>query len=148
MTLKKFTERETQIAELIATGKNNNEIAVALKISAETVKEHVCNALRKLNFSNRTQLAVWYVKERLVVGYAPRTVYLVLGDNDTICENKEATIQEFTFKTPEEMTAFLLGVETAEGWNDHFQADTREAAVKYIQDILADAAEPSPAPLL
>ncbi len=48
--------REVQVAQLVATGLSNDEIARELKISARTVQSHVASALRKTGTSNRTQL--------------------------------------------------------------------------------------------
>ena len=42
------------------------EIALALHISYETVKEHVQHILRKIGVSDRTQAAVWAVRKGLV----------------------------------------------------------------------------------
>jgi DNA-binding NarL/FixJ family response regulator len=48
---------------VIAMGLSNQEIADALTISVETVKEHVQNLLRKLAVNDRTQAAVWAVRQ-------------------------------------------------------------------------------------
>ncbi|HND54078.1 MAG TPA: response regulator transcription factor, partial [Pirellulaceae bacterium] len=61
-----LTERETQVLRHIALGLSNREIARSLEISVETVKEHVQNLLRKINCSDRTQAAVWAVRNELV----------------------------------------------------------------------------------
>ena len=61
-----LTNRESQVLRHIAMGLTNKEIAVALEISVETVKEHVQNLLRKLGVSDRTQAAVWAVRRKLV----------------------------------------------------------------------------------
>ncbi len=58
-----LTPRETQVLRVIAMGLSNQEIADALSISVETVKEHVQNLLRKLAVSDRTQAAVWAVRQ-------------------------------------------------------------------------------------
>jgi DNA-binding CsgD family transcriptional regulator len=50
-----LTRREIEIAQLMATGNTNAEIARRLVISEGTVKTHVSNVLRKLRASNRTQ---------------------------------------------------------------------------------------------
>ena len=57
-----LTPRETQVLRQIAMGLANQEIADALEISVETVKEHVQNLLRKLSVSDRTQAAVWALR--------------------------------------------------------------------------------------
>jgi NarL family two-component system response regulator LiaR len=61
-----LTERELQVLRLIASGKNNREIAEALVISAKTVKSHVTNILSKLHLVDRTQAAVYAWQEGIV----------------------------------------------------------------------------------
>ena len=61
-----LTERETQVLRHIALGLSNREIARSLEISVETVKEHVQNILRKIQCTDRTQAAVWAVRNELV----------------------------------------------------------------------------------
>jgi DNA-binding NarL/FixJ family response regulator len=61
-----LTHREYQVLRHIALGLSNREISESLSISVETVKEHVQNILRKVNASDRTQAAVWAVKEKLL----------------------------------------------------------------------------------
>ncbi len=54
-----LTQREREILELIASGKNNKLIARDLDISDGTVKVHVKNLLRKLKVHSRLEAAVW-----------------------------------------------------------------------------------------
>jgi DNA-binding NarL/FixJ family response regulator len=61
-----LTPRELQVLRHIGYGLSNEEIAHSLGISVETVKEHVQNILRKMGVSDRTNAAVWAVKEGLV----------------------------------------------------------------------------------
>jgi len=61
----KLTPREAQVLSHIAYGLSNQEIAQSLEISIETVKEHVQNILRKLAVKDRTQAAVWAVRDGL-----------------------------------------------------------------------------------
>ena len=61
-----LTNRETQVLRHVALGLSNKEIGKSLKISVETVKEHVQNILRKINATDRTQAAVWAVKKGMV----------------------------------------------------------------------------------
>jgi transcriptional regulator EpsA len=49
------TKREQEVLRWIYLGKTNGEIGCILGISAQTVKDHVQNLLRKLNVVNRTQ---------------------------------------------------------------------------------------------
>ncbi|MGI5519133.1 ATP-binding protein [Streptomyces sp. CA-106131] len=51
-----LTPRERQIAELLATGKTNREIAAALVIALRTVDTHVQRILTKLDFTSRSQV--------------------------------------------------------------------------------------------
>jgi DNA-binding NarL/FixJ family response regulator len=62
----RLTPRESQVLSHVAVGLSNNEIARSMKISVETVKEHVQNLLRKLAVSDRTQAAVWAVQSGVV----------------------------------------------------------------------------------
>jgi DNA-binding NarL/FixJ family response regulator len=59
-----LTARERQILALVAEGKANGEIARQLVISEHTVRAHVCRVLKKLNLTNRTQAALYFLKER------------------------------------------------------------------------------------
>ena len=61
-----LTEREREVAALIAQGKSNREIADELVVSYRTVETHVGTILSKLAFSSRAQIAVWAVEIGLV----------------------------------------------------------------------------------
>ncbi|HEU0002264.1 MAG TPA: tetratricopeptide repeat protein [Ktedonobacteraceae bacterium] len=61
-----LTEREREVAVLIAKGKSNREIADQLVVSYRTVETHVGAILSKLAFSSRAQIAVWAVEIGLV----------------------------------------------------------------------------------
>jgi DNA-binding NarL/FixJ family response regulator len=50
----------------MATGSTNKQIAQAMNISYETVKEHVQHVLRKIGLTDRTQAAVWAVRNNLL----------------------------------------------------------------------------------
>jgi DNA-binding NarL/FixJ family response regulator len=58
-----LSPRELSVAELVADGQTNKEIALALAIRPTTVKDHIAAACGKLGLSGRVQLAAWYVKE-------------------------------------------------------------------------------------
>ena len=57
-----LTDREQEIAVLVAEGLSNKEIARELGVSANTIRSHVSNILRKLKLANRTQIAI-YLKD-------------------------------------------------------------------------------------
>ena len=57
-----LTQREREVAELIAQGKPNRLIARDLGIGERTVEGYVASALGKLGFTSRTQLAAWVVE--------------------------------------------------------------------------------------
>jgi predicted ATPase/DNA-binding NarL/FixJ family response regulator len=59
-----LTRRERQIAELVANGLSNREIAAALVISKRTAEGHVEHILAKLGFSSRAQVAAWVAEHR------------------------------------------------------------------------------------
>src|SRR4029453_10611480 len=50
-----LTRRESEVAELVARGLTNREIAAQLYLSARTVETHVANILTKLSLTTRTQ---------------------------------------------------------------------------------------------
>ena len=54
-----LTRRETEVAELVAEGLSNPEIARRLVISVRTAQGHVENILRKLGFTSRAMIAAW-----------------------------------------------------------------------------------------
>ena len=64
--LNQLTERELDVLKLIARGMSNQEIAVDLSISHATVKTHVSNLLGKLHLADRTQAAIFAIREGLV----------------------------------------------------------------------------------
>lgn len=60
-----LTPREIEVLLLIADGKNNKEIANELYISEKTVKNHVSNIFKKLDVNDRTQAAIYVLKNHL-----------------------------------------------------------------------------------
>jgi len=58
-----LTQREKEVLELIAHGMTNKDIASALIISGNTVRSHVRSVMQKLELENRTQLAVYGIRE-------------------------------------------------------------------------------------
>ena len=60
-----LTEREREVVRLVAQGCSNGEIAQKLVISDKTVKTHISNILSKLNLQDRTQLAIYAIRNGL-----------------------------------------------------------------------------------
>lgn len=54
-----LTRREREVAELVAEGLSNKEIATRLVVSIRTAESHVEHILIKLGFTSRTQIAAW-----------------------------------------------------------------------------------------
>jgi DNA-binding CsgD family transcriptional regulator len=61
------TMREVQVAELIAEGRSNRQIAEELVLSERTVETHVANLFSKLGASSRVEVARWVLERRQVV---------------------------------------------------------------------------------
>lgn len=59
-----LTSREEQVLQHIVLGMSNKEIAKALQISTETVKDHIHRIFQKLGVQDRTQAAVWAVQRK------------------------------------------------------------------------------------
>jgi DNA-binding NarL/FixJ family response regulator len=60
-----LTEREREVAILVAQGKTSREIAERLVVSERTAEVHVSNILGKLGFTSRAQIAAWVVEKGL-----------------------------------------------------------------------------------
>ena len=60
-----LTDREIEICRLIAEGKSNKEIADELYLSQGTVKNYITKMLLKLDLRDRTQLAIFTIKNNL-----------------------------------------------------------------------------------
>ena len=61
-----LTEREGDVIRLVVQGRSNREIAETLVISEKTAKAHISNILGKLGLDDRTQMAVYAIKNGLV----------------------------------------------------------------------------------
>lgn len=60
-----LTPRERSIVDALADGKNNEQIAAALAISAHTVRQHLISIFIKLNVSSRLEAVVLYYRKQL-----------------------------------------------------------------------------------
>ncbi|MFQ6393445.1 protein kinase domain-containing protein [Nocardia sp. KC 131] len=58
-----LTKRERQVADLIAQGRTNKQIAAKLAISPRTADSHVEHILTKLGFTSRAQIAAWITED-------------------------------------------------------------------------------------
>lgn len=61
-----LTKRELEVLKMIASGAFNKEIALTLNISERTVKNHVSNIFKKIEVSDRTQAAVFAIKNNII----------------------------------------------------------------------------------
>lgn len=61
-----LTKRELEILKLVSKGMLNKEIASQLNISERTVKNHISNIFKKIDVSDRTQAAVFAIKNGVV----------------------------------------------------------------------------------
>nr|WP_227495809.1 response regulator transcription factor [Bacillus mycoides] len=61
-----LTARENEVLQLLAKGMSNKEIASVLVITEKTVKAHMSSILSKLHLSDRTQAALYAVKNGIV----------------------------------------------------------------------------------
>jgi NarL family two-component system response regulator LiaR len=60
-----LTERELEVLKLVAKGYSNEEIAESLVVSERTARGHVSSILSKLHLANRTQAALYALREGL-----------------------------------------------------------------------------------
>jgi NarL family two-component system response regulator LiaR len=60
-----LTDREVEVIRLVAKGLSNQEIAERLTVTEATVRAHVSNILSKLHLANRTQAALYALREGL-----------------------------------------------------------------------------------
>ena len=61
-----LTRRELEVLKLLAVGMYNKEVAEKLNISERTVKNHVSNIFKKLEVTDRTQAAVFAIRNNLI----------------------------------------------------------------------------------
>ena len=64
--IKLLTARELELLAMIASGKKNIEIATSMNISERTVKNHLSHIFDKLEVSDRTQAAVFALKNNIL----------------------------------------------------------------------------------
>lgn len=64
--IKSLTKRELDVLKLLAVGMFNKEVGKRLEINERTVKNHVSNIFKKLGVTDRTQAAVFAIRNNLV----------------------------------------------------------------------------------
>ena len=64
--IKFLTKRELEVLIQVANGMSNKEIALNLNISERTVKNHISNIFKKIDVSDRTQEAVFAIKNNII----------------------------------------------------------------------------------
>lgn len=64
--LESLTKRELEILKQVVGGMFNKEIAASLHISERTVKNHLSNIFKKIDVSDRTQAAVFAIRNNIV----------------------------------------------------------------------------------
>ena len=60
-----LSRREREVADLVAHGRSNREIAEELSIAVATAERHVANIMNKLGYHSRAQVAAWAVEHGL-----------------------------------------------------------------------------------
>ena len=70
-TVDALTEREIEVLRQLSTGASNRDIAAALFISENTVRNHVRNILEKLHLHNRVQAAAYAMREGYTLDEGP-----------------------------------------------------------------------------
>jgi DNA-binding NarL/FixJ family response regulator len=83
-----LSSREMDILRLLVDGRPNKVIAAMLNISESTAKLYVRNIMRKLRTANRTQTALWALRQGIIAEKDPAlasfaTVALALGRGDS-----------------------------------------------------------------
>ena len=64
--LEKLTNREIRVLKILSIGKLNRRIAEELEIDERTVKNHVSNIFKKIDVKDRTQAAVFTIRNNLI----------------------------------------------------------------------------------
>jgi DNA-binding NarL/FixJ family response regulator len=65
--LARLTRREREVAQLVASGLTNEQIAERLVLVPGTVSNHIAHILRKLGFTRRVQIATWAFQHGLLL---------------------------------------------------------------------------------
>lgn len=65
--MEELSERELEVATLVAEVKTNKEIAALLCIAVSTVESHVHNILHKLGLKKRGQMTIWLLRRNSAI---------------------------------------------------------------------------------
>src|SRR5215470_4287986 len=100
-----LSARETDIVRCLAQGNSNKVIARKMKIAEATVKVHVKAILRKIRVANRTQVAIW----------AMRNGPLISANHDGLFDGRKPQMQRSSSTEIMEPPSFASPVRTREG---------------------------------
>ncbi len=64
-----LTKRELEVLKLVAEGLSNQELSELLSVSKQTIGKHISNILQKLHLANRTQAALYAIRQGLASLY-------------------------------------------------------------------------------
>ena len=62
-----LTDREREVLQLLAEGRSNKEVAVALDVGVSTVETHRANMMQKLNLHNTAEIVLYAVRKRIII---------------------------------------------------------------------------------
>ncbi len=77
-----LTQRESDVLRMVAQGANNAEIAIQLQLGQKTVRNYVSRLYRKLDLSNRAQIATYLVHTD--IAHSASRTDLVLAENESL----------------------------------------------------------------
>ncbi len=61
-----LTDREKEVLQLLAHGKSNKEVAVALDLSTNTIESHRNSLMKKLNLHNTAEIVLYAVRKKII----------------------------------------------------------------------------------
>jgi DNA-binding CsgD family transcriptional regulator/N-acetylneuraminic acid mutarotase len=103
-----LTERELEIVRAVATGATNQQIALDLMISVNTVKVHLKNIFAKLGIQSRTEVALHAVREGLIEVERPVLPYEVVGEAEPLGREPISRWKRLTLVLAAVLAALLL----------------------------------------
>lgn len=117
-----ISPREYQIAELIAWGASDKEVALELNITPLTAKTHRRNIEHKINASNTADLTRWFfqTKHRVSFGLSPRTIKhiaMAMFFLVTLCEVAKIPVMRIRLKAQNELSQARIKVRSRRNEN-------------------------------